>query len=81
MPNVHLTKQMQDYVDQQITSGAYANVSEVIRAGMRKLMEDDGARDFYRLKAELEDAAAQAKRGDTVAFDLDDFLADMRQGE
>ena len=56
MPNVHLTASMEAYVQGQIASGAYANVSEVVRAGLRMLMERDGARQFYALKAELEGA-------------------------
>ena len=35
MSNVRLTKQMQRYAKGQIESGAYANMSEVVRAGLR----------------------------------------------
>ena len=78
MPNIHLTKPMQDYVEGQIRSGAYANLSEVIRAGVRTLMEKDRARAFFALKAELEEAIAEAERGeytefDPVAFEPDAF--------
>ena len=69
MPNVHLTKQMEEYVEVQIKSGAFSNVSEVIRAGLRMMMEDDGARAFYRLKAEVEKGIAEAKAGDHEIFD------------
>jgi len=69
MPNVHLTKQMQDYADAQIGSGAYANLSEIVRAGMRTLMEKDRARAFFALKAELDDAIAEAERGEYEEFD------------
>ena len=78
MPNVHLTKPMQDYAQAQIESGAYANLSEIVRAGMRTLMEKDRARAFYALKAELNEAAEAAERGeyeifDPVAFEPDAF--------
>ncbi len=73
MPNIHLTKQMEEYVDGQIKSGAFSNVSEVLRAGLRMMMEDDGARAFYRLKAELEEAWAEVERGDFVEFDARAF--------
>ena len=78
MPNVHLTKPMQEFAAAQIESGAYANLSEVVRSGMRQLMERDRARAFYALKAELEDAIAEAERGeyeefDPVAFEPDAF--------
>lgn len=69
MPNVHLTKQMQEYAEAQIEAGAYANLSEVVRAGMRTLMEKDGARAFFALKAEIEKGIAEAEAGDHEVFD------------
>ncbi|KIC38848.1 transcriptional regulator [Ruegeria sp. ANG-R] len=69
MPNVHLTQPMQDYVQNQIKSGAYANLSEVVRAGIRLLMEKEGARQFYNLKADLEHAVEQAESGLFAEFD------------
>lgn len=73
MPNVYLTEPMQDYVQKQIESGAYANLSEVVRAGIRLLMDRDGARQFYLLKADLEQAAAEAEAGAFAAFDARAF--------
>ena len=69
MPNVYLTEQMESYVHGQIRSGAYANLSEVVRAGIRLLMERDGARRFYALKAELEEAVREAEAGGFEEFD------------
>ena len=69
MPNVHLTAQMESYVQGQIRTGAYANVSEVVRAGIRLLMERDGARQFYALKADLEEALREAEAGGFEEFD------------
>ncbi len=69
MPNVHLSEQMRAYVDSQIQSGAYANVSEVVRAGIRMLMERDGARQYYLLKASLEQAVRDAEAGEFERFD------------
>lgn len=76
MPNVHLTKPMQDYAEEQIRSGAYANLSEIVRAGMRSIMEKDGARAFYALKAELEAAAEEVERGEYIEFDPRAFEPD-----
>ena len=78
MPNVHLTASMEAYVQGQIRSGSYANVSEVVRAGIRMLMERDGARQFYALKADLETAVREAEAGaftefDPVAYEPDAF--------
>ena len=69
MPNVHLTAQMADYVETQVASGAYANTSEVIRAGLRLLMQRDGARAYYELKADLEAAVRQVEAGKVIDFD------------
>ena len=76
MPNIHLTKPMQDYVEGQIRSGAYANLSEVVRAGIRAMMEKDGARAFYALKAELDEAIEAAEAGDYADFDPRAFEPD-----
>lgn len=80
MPNVHLTEPMQEYVQGQIKSGAYANLSEVVRAGIRLLMEKDGARQFYKLKADLDQAVHAAEQGaysdfDPTAFEPEAFRA------
>ena len=69
MPNVRLTRQMEAYVHDRIESGAYANVSEVVRAGLTLLMERDGARRFYALKADMEEAVREAEAGGFSDFD------------
>jgi antitoxin ParD1/3/4 len=79
MPNVHLTDPMQKYVQGQIKSGSYANLSEVVRAGIRLLMEKDGARQFYALKADLEYATAEAEAGGFETFDAKAFEPDAFQ--
>ncbi len=76
MPNVHLTKPMQEFANDLIQSGAYANLSEIVRAGMRHLMEKDRARAFYALKAELNEAAEAVARGEYVDFDPREFEPD-----
>ncbi|MDO5658615.1 MAG: type II toxin-antitoxin system ParD family antitoxin [Paracoccus sp. (in: a-proteobacteria)] len=60
VPDIHLTEPVRDYVEGQIRSGIYANFSEVVRAGIRLLIEKSGARQFYAMKAEFEEAAAEA---------------------
>ncbi len=69
MPNIHLTAPMEAYIKGQIESGAYANLSEVVRAGLRLLMDRDGARQFYALKADLEHAVGDAETGAFDEFD------------
>ena len=70
MPNVSLTEQMQEYVDREVAAGTYSNVSEVVRAGLRRLMEDDGAAAFYRLRRDLEARMAEP----TIEVDLREIL-------
>lgn len=48
--NINLTPQMDRYVDAKIQSGEFANASEVLRAGLRAL-EQDEKEDRARLKA------------------------------
>lgn len=77
MPKIYLTEQMQNYVNRQIQSGAYANLSEVVRAGIRLLIEKDGARPFHALKADLEQAMVEAEAFapfDVLAFEPDAFI-------
>ena len=69
MPKARLTEPMEAYVRDQIESGAYADPSEVARAGSRLLMERDGARRFHRLKADLEEAVREAEAGGFADFD------------
>lgn len=44
MPNVHLTAQMQEFAKPPGGAGLYANLSQVVREGMRRLMEERGGR-------------------------------------
>ena len=76
MSDIHLTESMQDYVDGLIRSGSYADLGEVVRAGIRLLMQEDGARQFYALKAELGPAAAAAESGAFADFDPRGFEPD-----
>lgn len=76
MPNVHLTNAMQDYAEHQLSCGAYANLSEVVRAGMRLLMQQDGALMYHGLKADLSAAANAAEAGDFKQFDARAFEPD-----
>ena len=77
MPNVSLTDAMQEYADREVAAGTYANVSEVVRAGMRKLMEEDGALAFYRLRQELRARMEEPTlEGDLRQIVLGDLMAD-----
>ena len=54
--NIHLTKHFEEYIAQKINSGTYNNASEVVRAGLRALEQQEklmGNR-LEELKAEIE---------------------------
>ncbi len=74
MPNISLPPAMQDYAERQVEAGLYANLSEVVRAGLRKLMEEDGAAAFHLMRRDLAEAVAQP----TETADLRDLLLDDR---
>jgi antitoxin ParD1/3/4 len=76
MPNVHLTPQMQTYAEREIATGAFANMSEVVRAGMRLLMEQRGAAAFYALRDDLRHQIELAEAGETEEFDPRAFEPD-----
>ena len=58
---------MEAYVRDRIESGACADMSDVVRAGIRLPMER--ARRFYALKADLEHAMRDAEAGAFADFD------------
>jgi antitoxin ParD1/3/4 len=72
VPNVSLPDAMLEYAERQVKAGVYANLSEVVRAGLRKLMEEDGATAFYLLRRDLAGAAAEP----TEDVDLRHLLLD-----
>lgn len=39
--NIHLTKHFEQYITDKITSGRYSNASEVVRAGLRALEQQE----------------------------------------
>ncbi|MDR7040296.1 putative addiction module CopG family antidote [Methylobacterium sp. BE186] len=41
--NISLTTELQGYIRKQVATGHYSNASEVVRAGLRLLMERDQA--------------------------------------
>jgi antitoxin ParD1/3/4 len=76
MPNVRLTPQMQAFAETEIAAGLYLDMSDVVRAAMRRLMEERGSAAFYRLKADLEKQVQLTLTGETVPFDPREFEPD-----
>lgn len=62
------------FIDSQIQSGRYGSASEVIRAGLRLLEEQDMKRTVLR-----EALLAGELSGEPVLFDSEAFLTRMRE--
>lgn len=71
--NVNLTSHYNDFVSISIDSGRYKNASEVVRAGLRLLEEEESSRQekLQALKIITEQAFNSMNRGEfsTLSFD------------
>ena len=74
--SVVLSDHFNDFITRAVESGRYSSASDVVRAGLRMLEENEKA--FLELKAEVEAAHRQVEAGETVETDLDGFLGKMR---
>ena len=64
--NVSLTPEFETFVDQKLKSGSYSSASEVVRAGLRLLQEQDAehAARLEALRRDVRVGRAQLKRGE-----------------
>jgi antitoxin ParD1/3/4 len=60
--NVSLTPELEKFVEKEVDSGLYQTASEVVRAGLRRLKEDQEAR-LPRLPATREELEARLLEG------------------
>jgi antitoxin ParD1/3/4 len=75
--NIHLTETQRKFVEERVASGKYASASEVVRAGLRVLEEEETWRDRVREKIARGVAQAAAKAlldGDQI---FDDVLSKL----
>lgn len=76
-PSISLTEHQQKDIDELMKSGRYQSVSEVMRAGLRLLIDQEEQRAVVIKR--LEQAAIEGLNSDTVDdFDIDGFLAKKR---
>lgn len=73
--NVHLTPELKKLVQDEVASGNYASASEVIREGLRLLIEERQWRQEAREK--LAEGLAQARAGQLI--DGEEAVARLRK--
>ena len=72
--NINLTPEMDSFVDAKIRSGQYANASEVLRAGLRALEEDE-----REDRAKLEALRTAVEAGEASGIAKGDVLSEIRE--
>lgn len=67
--NVSLTPELEKLINEKVESGLFNSASEVIRAGLRLLIEQDELKQikFETLKADLRAGLDQETKGDIVS--------------
>lgn len=67
--NISLTPELEKIVQDKVKSGLYGNASEVIRAGLRLLVEEEQLKQsrFDQLVKDIKIGLEQAEKGDVVA--------------
>jgi antitoxin ParD1/3/4 len=71
--SVSLSEHFVDFANQQVSSGRYGSISEVVRAGLRLLEERE-----FQLR-NLKDALAEGEAsGVATDFDMDTYLDELR---
>ena len=75
--SITLPHEMARVVQEKVASGAYASVSEVLRDGVRALMDRDLALERW-LREEVVPGHAEYRRDPAKAVDADDLLDRLR---
>ena len=70
--NVSLTEELEELVQKKVESGRYTSASEVIRAGLRLLEQEDELRAtrLEAVRAQVREGIDQAERGELVDGEL-----------
>jgi antitoxin ParD1/3/4 len=81
--NISLTKELEMYITEKVTSGRYQTASEVVRAGLR-LLEKNEEEDtlLARLRAEAQIGIDQVARGEYTEYDdnsLREFFEEVKR--
>ncbi|MCP4274023.1 MAG: type II toxin-antitoxin system ParD family antitoxin [Gammaproteobacteria bacterium] len=73
--SISLGEHFNSFIDEQLNSGRFNSTSEVVRAGLR-LLEDNESK-LATLRQRLAVGEEQANRGEFSDYSLDNFIAEM----
>lgn len=74
--NVSLTSELEAFVQEKVRSGYYASTSEVIRAGLRLLKEQEA---IYQAKLDaLKEEIHKGKESEKVPYDIEAIKAEAQ---
>jgi len=78
--NVSLTPELEKWVESRVQSGLYASSSEVVRAALRMLVQEEQARtqSLTSLREAVEEGLEDLRAGRVVPFD-DDFVENVKR--
>ena len=76
--NVSLTKELESFVNELVTSGMYFSASEVVRDGLRLLKEQEALKKikYEDLRAEIIKGYEQSQRGESKPLDIEAIQAE-----
>lgn len=77
--NISLTPELESYITTKVGSGLYSSQSEVVREGLRLLMQRDRMRAarLEDLRSEIAEGLEQARQGELIPGD--EVFAELRQ--
>ena len=77
--NVSLTPELEKLIEDKVRTGLYGSASEVVRDGLRLLVERDEARQarLGELRGKIADGMEAIRRGDVI--DGDQVFAEIRK--
>lgn len=78
--NVSLTPELEEMVAQKVKSGLYNSASEVVREGLRLIVEQDRMREIKleELRKELQIGLDQLERGEGIEYNSpEELLAEL----
>jgi len=75
--NISLPEELENYIDAKVASGEYAHASEVVREGVRMMMNAEATK-LEWLRSAIAEGIASADAGDVVVFD-EAFIEDVKR--